>query len=661
MHRILLLAVTVVLATHPALSRQEAPPSEEPAAEAPVRTLLDSIRDDLVELRFEKALAAIEALLGEPGMSEAERAELLVLRSQTHVAFGDLDAAEEDYRLILRMRPSYRPDASLTPAKAVQRFDKVRAATIGTLRLDLDPADAGVTIDGRPVSTESGIAFPLVAGPHEVVAQRAGYDAVREVAEVQAGEETALDLTLIPNSRTVVLRTEPGDVEVWLDQVLVGKTTRGSGAVAAMEPAELIIENIPLGEHTFELRRPCFRTERMKDTLTVDLLDRTPKRYRTVKLPPARGDLVLRGVPPGSRVRIDGQAVEIGPGGELPVCPGSLTVDLELAGRSIWRSVEQVGEGDRVPMPISPRPNLALVGAEAWPEAWREFAAAFNAHRRAERPPAADLSDPGGWAAVALPEHTDLALAVIPAARPGAADRWYLYSPILRQTREVPVAPADTLRPSWVTHTWGFETVDSAVGGSGRVVRVAAGQKGGPSVGDRVVGIAGRPVQGTAALREALRREGGEAVEIEWITLGGESRKAVVRPSPSPRLIVTREVAEKAMVDAAWSIVDAICRPSDASAALANLALLFAEFGHHELALNTWRRVSWERRSGIGPGTTQYYAGQALERLGREAEAVEAYRRALSGQSTTFDDEGPRVAPAAADRLADLGVSASPG
>jgi hypothetical protein len=44
-------------------------------------------------------------------------------------------------------------------------------------------------------------------------------------------------------------------------------------------------------------------------------------------------------------------------------------------------------------------------------------------------------------------------------------------------------------------------------------------------------------------------------------------------------------------------------------------------------------------------------------RLGREKEAVEAFLRSAGSASTAFHDDGPEIAGAAADRLADLGVT----
>ena len=122
-------------------------PAQPPETPGSARLLLDAIRDDLVGLRFEEALAAIEAFLGQPSLSQMDRGEALVLRSQAHVAFGDLDAAERDYREILRMRPGFAPDTSLAPKKAMERFHRARAALIGQFVIDVRPPDALVFLE----------------------------------------------------------------------------------------------------------------------------------------------------------------------------------------------------------------------------------------------------------------------------------------------------------------------------------------------------------------------------------------------------------------------------------------------------------------------------------------------------------------------------------
>jgi hypothetical protein len=109
-------------------------------------------------------------------------------------------------------------------------------------------------------------------------------------------------------------------------------------------------------------------------------------------------------------------------------------------------------------------------------------------------------------------------------------------------------------------------------------------------------------------------------------------------------------------VRAAWAVVDAAGDGEEVPAATANLALLLSTYGRHELAARIWRRVTLADRTGIGSGTVQYYLGRELERLGAEEDAMRAHRAAAASGATAFDDEGPRIAPASRDRLADLGA-----
>jgi hypothetical protein len=631
---------------------------EQLRAVSAVGARIDSIRDDLVELRFEKALAAIEALMGEPDMSEAERAELLVLRSQAHVAFGDLDAAERDFGEILTTRPGFAPDSSLTPKKAMDRFKKVQSATIGWLEVEIDPPDARLIVNGRQIAPGPGGLLALLAGEHELRVEQEGFDPAVQSVTVGAGKTEPLRVQLVPNARTIVLRTEPEGVEVLLDGNAVGTTERPQGAIGV--GGELVIANVPLGEHVFELRKDCYRSQRVRDNLTVDLLDRTPKRYRTVVMTPARSTLAVTGGPEGAELTVDGE-----PAGRLPLeplrlCPGSRAIGVRFGGRWVWVSIEVMEEGQRIEVEVRPRPNAVVVGAESWPGPLASFAERFNLAGGLPMPAGVDLSTARGWDELSLPAGTDVAVAVVPAGREGMRDDWFLYSPILRAVREIEVAPPAIPRPQWRRAVWGFSVVDSSLVGSALVVEVHDGGAAAAAaleIGDRIASVGGREVGTAAEVRAALGAEVDVPVEMSWTARDGESREGVIRASWSPSVDLPTDSVEASMERTAWAVVDSICDRDRASAALANLALLFAEFGHHDLAAETWQRVRWGERRGIGEGTTQYYLGRELERLGREREAVQAYHRAAASASTAFDDEGPRIAPAALDRLADLGVT----
>jgi len=629
----------------------------EDSSTGDLRSLIAAARDELNELRFEQALSRIEGLLSRPALTADERAELLMLRVDTHVAFGDLDAAEADYTDILKLRPAYAPDKSLTSKKALSRFAKARARIVGTLQLALDPVDAQLSIDGLPVTLTPEQSFALHAGEHQIRAERAGYDAVSETFSIAADQEVELELRLMQNSRSVILYTEPEGVEVLLDDVAVGVTRRPEQG-GGLAPAQLMLENLPLGEHIYELRKACYRTERMRDNLTVDLLDRSAKRYETIAMTPSSATLALRGGPAGAEVWIDDEAAGRLPGDILRTCPGEREIEIRFGGRTVWRETTTLRESSETPFDIVPRPNAVLLGAERWPAELSEFASGFSTTVLATT--ARRFDEVREWVAIDLPAGTDLALAVVPSTREGMRDRWYLYSPILRRLLLLETAPDAVERPQWTTTTWGLTVTDSESGGPALLVEVrpqSAAARAGLAVGARILELGGHAVTGAAEVRGALKlARPDRPVAVKWQPFGGASSEGGIQGRVSPSLQNVHPRAEQAFVRAAWAVSDAAVGSAEKSSALANLALMFAEFDQFALAVETWRRVRWqERLRGVGHGTVQYYLGCALERTGDEQAAIEAYRIAADSEATVFDDDGPRLRLAALDRLADLG------
>ena len=637
-----------------------ATPGTAATSPAARRSLLDSIRDDLVALRFEKALAAISALLAEPGMGTAEQAEAWILRAQAHVALGDLDAAETDYREILRLRPGYQPEASLITPKAMKRFEKVRKATVGTLLLSVDPADALVEVDGRPMALGPDGALPLTAGVHTLVLSREGFDRLERDVSVDADRIEPIQFQLMPNARSVLVSTQLEGVEVWLDGVRIGETAVPPDAGALPVP-QLLLPALPLGEHSYEFRKDCFRSHTVREILNVDLLDRSPRRMDTVALKRTRSTLEVQGGPEGAEVSIDGEVV-----GKLPIepvetCPATRRVEISLSGRPIWRSDEQFIDASIVTVNVQARPNMALVGVEEFPPALRVLSQTFNVLPSiAAADDSIDYSSVEGWKRLGLPRYVDLGFAVVPPSRPGAAERWFLYSPILNLVEPIERLVVPVGRPEWSAPLWGFEAVDHPEGG----VVVATVVEGGPAhlaglrSGDRLSAVGGGAVGDSVALRSFLF-SAGEALDLQWTDPQGETRSARLTSRRTPILIDRVDNRAAAAFRAAWALVSSY-DSADAPVGLSNLALLFSQYGLPEVAVDTWRRVAWPDRSGVGAGTVQYYLGRDLETLGREADAAKAYTRAAGSEATAFRDDGPPIAPAARDRLADLGVPYEP-
>ena len=57
---------------------------------------------------------------------------------------------------------------------------------------------------------------------------------------------------------------------------------------------------------------------------------------------------------------------------------------------------------------------------------------------------------------------------------------------------------------------------------------------------------------------------------------------------------------------AAWALVASIAPSEQTPAALANLALMFSEFGSPSAAVESWKRVRWGDRNGLGDGTVRF-------------------------------------------------------
>ncbi len=649
----------------PGALRAEEPPASAPAptrVEARSASPLDAIREDLLALRFESALAALESLLRDPALPESTRLEALGLRSEAHAATGALDAAEEDYREILGLDPTFEPDAAVASRKAIARFEKARSERVGMLRLDLDPPDAGTLVDGRPARRLADGLLPVLAGSRVLRFERKGFDPLEQRVDVEPGHETPFVIRLVPNVRSVVVRTEPDGVRVVVDGNPAGETARPRSGPADA-PAELSVEDLAPGEHTITLSKPCYRTVRHRPMITVDLMDHAPLAIEPVSLDPVRSRLTLKGAIPGAEVRVDAAPLGSLPLEPLELCPGAREVEVRSGGRVVfWDRVELPDDGG-LEIEIRPRPNLVRFAAE-WPPALQPFAEAFSARPPQPIPAGADLASSAGWEAVPLPAATDLAMAVAPAPDGGPGERSVLYSPLLRTVERLEGSAPDPSRPAWLKSMTGMRLADSGAWGKAVVVEVVSGgpaATAGVSVGDRVLAVGSSAVEGSrqavAALRDAPP---GSEIEVHLVGPAGPARTVRIRTTPTPVVPVPLDGARSPGVVAAWAAADGAAPGVAASPALANLALLLSGAGRHDLATDILRRVSWGERKGIGAGTGAYLLGREMEARGLEAEARAAFLRARESESTVGDDEGLEVAPAAADHLADLGVAAEP-
>jgi hypothetical protein len=615
---------------------------------------LNAIRDQLVALEIEKALAAVDAILARAELPEQARADALDLRAQAHVASGDLDAAEKDYRAILQLRAGYVPRRDVTSKKAMDRFTKIQLSLIGSVHLDVDPKDASLTVDGREVVASVTGTFPVLAGERSLRVAHKGFDPQDVAVHAVAGQETLARIRMVPNARTLVVRTDVEGVAVTLDGVTSGMTARGREAGSdADAPAALRIEDIPIGEHQFGLAKTCFAPESLEEMVTVDLADRSPKVLRVVAMRPARTKVAATGAAYEGELRVDGERVAPLPLTSFAVCPGLRTLEVVASGRVVWSGSLNAEESGAM-VDLSPRPSAVLVGTE-WPKAWSAAADAWSLRGRVDLPSAVDLTAAEHWTAVALPPGTDLAVAVIPRAGVAGDERIVLYGPALNEIDERAAAPRPS-RPAWNAGSIGAVIVD----GEGHAAILASVSAAGPAAragllaGDRVAAVGGRSVATAALARDAIAASGaGTKLVLDVAAPSGAARKVECVTSAEPRLSPPGGDDSSRVVRAAWASVDAAAGGPDGAVALANLASLLERAGRGAAALDAWRRV---RAIGVGElqARAAYAIATGLQADGKRAEAIEAFGQARTIAAGNGD---AALAAAAGDRLADLGIA----
>ena len=191
----------------------------------------------------------------------------------------------------------------------------------GSLRVSFEPRDSAFYLDDRLLAKGSPVTIDnLEPRTYVVAVRRHGYeDAVRPVSVV-GGETRLVVLTLRAQNRSGILevRTEPSNLEVWLDDEPTG----------ARSPVKL--EKLPIGGHEVQIYRPDGALVRR---FSVNLRAGIPEfiQFKAAELSPV---LEVESSPPGAQVRINGLLR-----GETPLVvndlkPGRVRVALRKKGCS---------------------------------------------------------------------------------------------------------------------------------------------------------------------------------------------------------------------------------------------------------------------------------------------------------------------------------------
>jgi hypothetical protein len=289
---------------------------------------------------FERALALVDANKHGEAAVEFRRAyeakphySVLYNLGQAQLASGSYVEAYEALGAYLkeggdRVPGKRRAELEAELARLVGR--------IGELHIAVEPADALVRVDGKPV-VAGGEALRLEAGTHTVAASREGRLPLEREVTVAAGERAAVELVL---EKMPVAEPAPARLEVRCKVPAVSVTV--DGTPSATTPLSDAIRLAP-GPHRILFSRAGYRDDEQAVTLgsdrdgtvTCGMLPLEP-------LPPSlAGTIEVEASEPGARCLVDGAPLPAG--GLVPL--GRHHVAVERAGFRTWEQDVEVPSG----------------------------------------------------------------------------------------------------------------------------------------------------------------------------------------------------------------------------------------------------------------------------------------------------------------------------
>lgn len=662
--------------------------SADPAAAVPAFT-------DLIEI-LEKRLAGSGAAPQERGLL----VKSLAYRARINFNLGFEVEVDRDLERLLVLEPAFEFDPALVSPKLLQRFSALKKQRTATLLLTVDPPDAEVRVNGRPVDAAGGtVAVP--AGALTVTALRPGYAPIEMPLEIQGGRRMPLDLVLERDSAMLLLVTRPVGATVLVDGQEAGETSgtlplsyplSGEAARHAREDfsAPLRIGGVSPGQRRIEVVKAGYRPYRME----VDVADLKDYNAGVVLLQKTEGVVVLRGLPRGARVTLDGEPAQALPindaDAQLRLPPGSyrigvtdgttgfFEIDLDLADRQTKQVAVELRPaltllgvlgGDR---PAARKLSAALEDARTGLEGWafldrsdeaEETLASLGFTAEALRSAgAASAGSSSGSARSSLP--WDRLQAQADRRTPGSVYALAVLSDDLLATSAdlwfLPTAPApprpdrktvklddggaiDQIvhafnQPFALERAWFGALLVDSIAAEGPVVASlnpeSPAAKAGVRVGDQILSIFGEKVTTAAEAQrqlEALRP--GSSFSVELGSAAG--RRAVdVNLGKSPAVV---PLGSRDVIYAAVSAAVARASKDPESTAPAwllqlNQGVIFLNGRAWEDAVRTLRAIQAPQGPGLGQAAVDYWLALALSAIGPEyyGQARQALERAAA-------------------------------
>ena len=634
---------------------------------------------------FTELIAILDARAVDELLSEPHRDVLtgsLSYRAEAQFNLGETTAAADDLRRVVELDPSFQLDANQVSSRLLELFDGVYSEMVGVLNLEVFPLQAVTLVDAELVDASSG-PISLLAGPHTVVVQRPGFTEVREEVEIEPSGQAELSVFLERSSAVLYIFTRPAGVLVSVDSEPVGETTgaasagppfRGFPSVPRQEFSEaLVLPGLARGSHEVELTVEGYRGGRSE--ISVPGLEDYELAFL---LEPARGWVLLEGLPDEATVSVDGTEVtpELPDDPSLPAVPwlalppGDHTISIVDSRASVFEETVSVVDRGSLVVPVQLRPAIALLGILGGDEigAAKLRTALEQADGELEQWAILSREERGGtvleqagvtadslrqlastgkvdatlvdWEAVqtAVDQYTSVSLYMVGVLSDDLvashADLWvWLPAPGPTQPARVRVgiddgSAAATIRDAFATELilrrqWlGAILIDSDAAAGPVVTRITEegpAARAGLLVGDVISAIGAQKVETVAAAGERLSVLDPEAIVTLAVLRRGRAETVEVRLGSSPSVPVPAD--STALYPAVLTLLTRRLETGDTSEPawviqLSQAAVLM-QAGAWEQAVDTLRQIpDAPAGPGLGRAAVDYWYGIAASALG---------------------------------------------
>lgn len=143
--------------------------------------------------------------------------------------------------------------ANTTPPRPPAPPAKPKAPTTASVMVNSTLPNVTVAINGRAAGTTDSNGYLVVGllkpGVYTVSATKPGYQAEKMDVTLSAGQSEALNFELKPITQSLTISSTPPESEIYIDEVLRGRTDASGNARVA---------DIPVGEHRVTIRKPRY-------------------------------------------------------------------------------------------------------------------------------------------------------------------------------------------------------------------------------------------------------------------------------------------------------------------------------------------------------------------------------------------------------------------